>query len=55
MPYLLFDNEEWVKGSLHKSRLGVTKLTGKTDEELKELQEESKKALDKLGWDYGIW
>ena len=55
MPSKLFENEEQVKGSLHKARLGLTKLTDTTDEELKELQDKSRKALDKLGWDYNIF
>lgn len=54
MPMPLFTKEEWVKGSFHKARLNVTKLRNTTPGELKELQEKSKKALDKLGWDYEI-
>ena len=54
MPYPLFTKEEWVKGSLHKARLGLWKLTGVSDEEFKELQKKSREYLDKLGWSYDI-
>lgn len=52
MPMPLFEYEEQVKGSLHKARLGIIKLTDTTEEELEELKQKSKEALDKLGWDY---
>ena len=55
MPMPLFSNEEYVKASLHKARLDMTKLEGVSDEELKKLQDKSRKALKKLGWSCSVF
>ena len=52
IPSMLLNNEEYLRGALHKGRLNVTHLYGISDEKLNELKELSKQALDKLGWTY---
>ena len=48
------NDETAIIGGLHKARLGVTRLNKVSDSQLKRLQNNSKRWLDKIGWSYEV-